>query len=179
MPDVRWSADNRFLVAFQTIKVEERRVYYVESSPRQELQPQLQSYPYAKPGDPLPIATPRLFSRTDGKEIPISTELFPDPFELEFLRWSEDGERFWLLYNERGHQRLRLLEVSTADGSVRSVIDESSQTFIHYSDRDKSVLEWLSEGKILWASERSGWNHLYLIDLGSFGFQFQLTRLAS
>ena len=158
--DVRWSPDSQFVLAFQTKKVPERRVYYVESSPREQLQPTLQSYPYAKPGDDLPTPRPRLFA-TDGTEIAISTELFPNPFKLQFLRWSDDSSRFWMLYNERGHQRLRVLEVNAESGAVRTVVDEQSNTFIQYSTSGKFVLEWLGEEELLWASERSGWNHLY------------------
>ncbi|MCP4510576.1 MAG: hypothetical protein GY826_29720, partial [Fuerstiella sp.] len=60
--DVRWSPDSKFLIAFQTATVPERRVYYVESSPPNQLQPSLESYSYAKPGDAIPIPLPRLFS---------------------------------------------------------------------------------------------------------------------
>jgi hypothetical protein len=71
------------------------------------------------------------------------------------------------LYNERGHQRLRLLDVNVADGSVQTVIDEFSPTFIHYSSDGKFELRWLDDQTVLWASERSGWNHLYRYSLQS------------
>lgn len=165
-PDVRWSPDSRHVLAFQTTVVPERRVYYVESSPHDQLQPVLQSYPYAKPGDPLPVRTPRLF-RIDGTEVSISNSLFPNPFRLRFLKWSDDGTRFWMLYNERGHQVLRVLEVLADSGAVRAIIDERSDTFIHYSSSGKFELEWLNDHELLWASERSGWNHLYRYDVAS------------
>lgn len=165
LPDVRWSPKSEVVVAFQTKRVPERRVYYVESTPRDQLQPRLQSYPYAKPGDPIPVSWPRLFRLPDGDEIPVSRDLFPNPFQLSFQRWSDDGERFYLLYNERGHQNVRVLEVNTADGAVRAIVDEHSSTFIQYSDRGKFVMEWLPDNQLLWASERSGWNHLYRYDV--------------
>lgn len=174
--DVRWSPDGKFLLAFQTRKVAERRVHYVESSPRDQLQPKLHSYPYAKPGDDLPVSRPRLFSVADKKEVPVALELMPNPFELRFLRWSEDSSRCWLLYNERGHQNLRVLEVSAADGNIRSVISEHSDTFIHYSGRGKFVLEWLPDDRLLWASERTGWNHLYLYDTREGGLLNAVTK---
>ena len=163
--DVIWSPDGAFLIAFQTTQVAERRVYYVESGPKDQLQPKLQSYPYLKPGDPIPVTTPRLFRMSDRSEIPISRELFPNPWSLEFQGWSGDGKSFRLLYNERGHQKLRLLEVSLESGAVRVLIDEQSPTFIHYSSDGKFELRWLSDERALWASERSGWNHLYCYDL--------------
>ncbi|MEZ6122547.1 MAG: prolyl oligopeptidase family serine peptidase [Planctomycetaceae bacterium] len=165
LPDAHWSPTSQHLLAFQTTVVPERIVTYVISSPKDSLQPKLGSYPYAKPGDELPIARPRLFSITDEKEIPISGELFANSFELRFLKWSADGSRFWMLHNERGHQRMRILEVLAADGSVRTIVDEHSETFLHYSSEGKFVLEWLPGDELLWASERSGWNHLYRYSL--------------
>jgi len=152
------------LLAFQTKTVEEKRVHYVESSPPDQLQPKLKSYPYLKPGDEIPVSRPRLFDTETGKELPIDADLFPNPWSLEFQRWSDDGTRFWLLYNERGHQRLRVLEITAATGAVRAIMDEFSPTFIHYSSDGKMELRWLKSGQLLWASERSGWNHLYRYD---------------
>ena len=162
-----WSPNSGYLLALQTTQVDERRVHYIESTPADQLQPRLQSYPYLKPGDPIPQTIPRLFRMADRAEIKLDNSLFPNPWSLDFQRWSDDGTRFWMLYNERGHQRLRLLEVRVADGAVRAVIDESSETFIHYSSAGKMELRWLTGEKVLWASERSGWNHLYLYDLNS------------
>ena len=166
-PDVRWAPNGKHLLSLQTTRVPEPRVQYIESSPKDSLQPVLQSYPYAKPGDPVPLATPRLFSTTDGIEVKLSTEQFSNPFKLQFLKWAEDSSRFWLFYNERAHQNLRVLEVVANSGEVRTVIDELSDTFIHYSTEGKFVLEWLGESELLWASERSGWNHLYRYDVAT------------
>lgn len=165
--DAVWSPNSEHLLALQTTQVDERKVQYVESTPADQLQPRLNSYPYLKPGDPIPQSAPRLFRTTDRSEIKLDNSLFPNPWTLDFQRWSDDGTRFWMLYNERGHQRMRLLEFRVADGSVRAVIDESSETFIHYSSDGKMELRWLPGEKVLWASERSGWNHLYLYDLNS------------
>jgi len=165
--DVQFSPGATYALAFQTTQVPERLTYYVESTPSDQLQPKLKSYPYFKPGDAIPIARPRLFRLSDRTEIPISTDLFADPWQVEFLRWSDDGSRFWLLYNQRGHQRLRVLEVMLETGTVRAIVDEHSDTFIHYSSNGKFELRWLPENQLLWASERSGWNHLYRYDHGS------------
>lgn len=176
LADVVWSPDSAFLLAFQTTQVPERLVHYVESAPIDQLQPRLQSYPYLKPGDPIPVTTPRLFRMADRAEIPIARDLFPNPWSLEFQGWSNDGRSFRLLYNERGHQKLRLLEISVETGDVRVLIDEQSQTFIHYSSDGKFELRWLLNDKALWASERSGWNHLYRYDLRTGQMENSVTR---
>ncbi|QEG20914.1 DPP IV N-terminal domain-containing protein [Mariniblastus fucicola] len=163
-PDVRWSPDAKYLVAFQTANPEEPRVHFVESTPSDQLQPKLDSYQYAKPGDELPTKTLRLFSVENKKEIPVSNELFENPWIIRFVKWTDDGEKFWLHYNQRGHQVVRLVEVDASTGKVRTLIEEKSDTFIQYSNAAKSVFEELDDQQILWASERSGWNHLYRFD---------------
>ncbi|MCA9238918.1 MAG: DPP IV N-terminal domain-containing protein, partial [Planctomycetales bacterium] len=160
----RESPDANFTAVLQTESIEPRRVYYVESSPDDQLQPLLRDYRYPKPGDPLPKRTVRIEPK-DSQPVEVSDELFSDPYDLEFLRWSESGDRFWLLYNQRGHQVLRVLEVTPPAGEVRTVVDETSDTIIHYSDPGKNYHHFLPDGQLLWASERSGWNHLYRYDL--------------
>lgn len=160
-PDVRWSPDSRFLVAFQTKDVPARTVHFVESSPKDQLQSKLHSFPYRKPGDELPQQTIHVYSVDGQHRTIVSDQLFPNPWSLKFIGWSEDGQAFRLLYNQRGHQVLRLLEVDVTNGQARIIIDEKSDTFIHYSTAGKSVLEELDSDTVLWSSERSGWNHLY------------------
>ncbi len=162
--DVRWSPDSQYVVAFQTWSPKEPRVRFIESSPKDQLQPLMRSYSYPKPGDWLPQKTLRLFSVEGQQEIDVSNELFENPWSLRFVRWTDDGKKFWLHYNQRGHQAVRLIEVEVATGKSKVLIEEASDTFVHYSDGGKSVFERLPDAKILWASERSGWNHLYRYD---------------
>jgi dipeptidyl aminopeptidase/acylaminoacyl peptidase len=160
---VYWSPDSTKLVALRTKKGDERKVYLIESSPRDQLQPKLQSYDYLKPGDKLTVGKPHLFDVAAGKEIPVSDELFGNPWSIEEFAWSADSSRFTFLYNQRGHQVLRLLAIDAATGAVQTVIDEHSDTFIDYSQ--KMFRHDIAEtGELLWASERDGWNHLYLYD---------------
>jgi dipeptidyl aminopeptidase/acylaminoacyl peptidase len=160
---VYWSPDSSKLVALRTRKGDERKVYLVESSPRDQVQPRLQSYDYLKPGDRLPIARPHLFDVAAAREIPVADELFTNPWGIDDLAWSADSSRFTFLYNQRGHQVLRLVAVDAATGTARALIDEQSPTFIDYSQ--KMFRHDVAEtGEILWASERDGWNQLYLYD---------------
>lgn len=166
-PDVSWSPSSRYFSAFQTTQVFERRVKYIESDPADSLHPVVRDYPYAKPGDEIPTRSFHLFDAVEKREIPVDQSLMANPFSLRLLRWSRDGERCWLEYNARGHQTIRIIEVTASSGAVRTIVEERSETFIHYSDGGKHVLEWLPDNQFLWASERSGWNHLYLYDANS------------
>ena len=104
-----WSPDSKKLVAVRTKQCAERKVYFVESSPRDQLQPKLHSHVYVKPGDPLPVQRPQMFDVAGRKQIAVDHRLFDNPWSIEDYRWAADSSRFTFLYNQRGHQALRLL----------------------------------------------------------------------
>ena len=174
LPEVYWAPDSKKLVALQTRVVPERRVYLVESAPKDQLQPKLQSYPYLKPGDEIPGQTPRLFDVTARREVGVDRALFPNPWDLGSFRWAPDSGRFTFVYNQRGHQVLRVLAMDAASGAVRALVEERSDTFIHYSG--KFLCDWLGEDELLWMSERDGWNHLWLYDAKTGALKQQVTR---
>ncbi|MDB6175718.1 MAG: dap4 3 [Chthoniobacteraceae bacterium] len=170
-----WSPDSTKVVALRTESGTDRKVYVVESSPKDQLQPRLHSYDYPKPGDPVPVSKPHLFEMAHLKEVPIDDALFRNPWSLGDVRWEHDSSRFTFLYNQRGHQVLRIVAVDAATGEARAIVDESSQTFICYSG--KSFHETIEEtGEIIWMSERDGWNHLYLYDGKSGQVKNQITK---
>ncbi len=169
-----WSPDSSRLVAIRTTEGDVRRVFFVESSPRDQVQPRLQSYLYLKPGDRIPVDTPVLFDVGRRKQIPISDDLLPNPWSITRIAWDGDSSRFTFLYNQRGHQALRVIAVS-ADGMARAIVDERSQTFIDYVG--KQFYYTLAETEeIIWMSERDGWNHLYLYDGRTGEVKNQVTR---
>ncbi len=173
-PEVYWSPDSRRLVALRTKPGTQRTVYLVESSPKDQLQPKLQSYPYLKPGDEVPLRKPHLFDLEANQEIAIDDALFSNPWSIGDLRWSSNSSRFTFLYNQRGHQALRIVAVDARTGVTKPVVDERSATFICYSG--KFFSEHLDDtGEIIWMSERDGWNHLYLYDAQTGQVKNQIT----
>jgi dipeptidyl aminopeptidase/acylaminoacyl peptidase len=158
-----WSPDSKQFVALRTRQGEEHKVYVIESSPKDQVQPKLHSYNYLKPGDRIRVTKPHLFDVAARKRVPIDDSLFRTPWMgVRDIRWAADSSRFTFVYNQRGHQVLRVVAV-TPDGSASTLVDETSKTFIHYSG--KLFLRWLDKThELIWMSERSGWNHLYLYD---------------
>jgi len=159
-----WSPDSSHLLVMRVEPGEAHPVYLIESSPDDQVQPKLHTFDYQKPGDRIDHPRPALFAVESRHEIPIDDALFPQPWSIDEVQWTPDGAAFTFLYNQRGHQVLRLLAVDAATGGVRTIIDEASETFIDYSG--KTYLRMLPDtNEAVWMSERSGWNHLYLIDL--------------
>ena len=173
-----WSPDSTHFVALRVEKGQEHKVSFVESSPKDQVQPKLVTFDYYKPGDKLPHPRPTLFEVAAKKQIPVSDELFPNPFtengSLD-IRWEKDSSRFTFRYNQRGHQVLRIMAVDAETGEARALVDEQSPTFIDYSG--KHFLEWLDDsGELIWMSERDGWNHLYLYDAKTGRVKHQITQ---
>jgi dipeptidyl aminopeptidase/acylaminoacyl peptidase len=172
---VHWSPDGNHLVVLQTKPAEERKVYLVESSPADRLQPRLHEYNYLKPGDRIAESRPRLFDVARREEIKIVDELFPTPWQLSGFHWSSDSSHFFFEYNQRGHQLFRVIEVDARTGMARALIEERTATFIDYSQ--KHFIEWIDDtAELLWMSERDGWNHLYLIDARTGAVKNQITH---
>jgi len=170
-----WSPDSQKLVVLRTKQGGDRKVYMVESSPKDQLQPKLHSYDYLKPGDPIPLAKPQLFHLTTKKQIAVSDELFPNPWSITQMAWTKDSQEFSFLYNQRGHQVLRLLGVDAETGAVRTIINEESKSFIDYSG--KLFLHRVANtGELIWMSERDGWNHLYLYEGKTGKVKTQITK---
>jgi dipeptidyl-peptidase 4 len=162
----QWSPDSAAFIVSMSVTVKPRQVHIVESTPKGQLQPKLTTLDYVKPGDPLP--KPQLIlCRTDGRHHIISTELYPTPFTQEHslkVSWAPDSTECYLNYNQRGHQLYRVLAVNKQSAAVRVIVEERSKTFIDYTA--KTWRHWLhSTGELLWMSERSGWAHLWMVDV--------------
>ena len=169
-----WSPDSKKLAVNKVRKNEDHFIYFVESSPKSQLQPILQKRNYLKPGDALPIKRPSLFNIETLKQIPVDAQAFENQYELSNPKWKQNSSAFSFDFNQRGHQVFQVVEVDGTSGAVKVIIDERSKTFIDYSGKYfRHDMEKRDE--IIWASERDGWNHLYLYDAKTGKVKKQIT----
>jgi dipeptidyl aminopeptidase/acylaminoacyl peptidase len=158
-----WSPNGKYLATNKVRANTRHFIYFIESSPKTQLQPILQKREYLKPGDALPIHQPALFSIIENRQIPVDTHAFENQFDLGNIQWWKDSRGFTFEFNQRGHQLYQVAEVEAKSGNVHILVEESSKTFIDYSG--KHFRFDVKDGKeIVWTSERDGWNHLYLYD---------------
>ncbi|MCJ1442637.1 MAG: hypothetical protein MMC23_003134 [Stictis urceolatum] len=168
------SPNDRFIVAWQYTPQQEHTVYQIESSPKDQLQPRLKQFQYLKPGDKIRIDRPRMFDVSTMKEITTDDTLFQNPYEIVDMGWSLDGSEYRFRFNQRGHQILRVIGMSV-HGAVRTMVEEESTTFIDHSAKTYAhEIEGCSE--LVWASERDGWNHLYLYDINTGKVKNRITE---
>lgn len=171
---IQWSPDSKSVVSCRIRPIEKRYVYYVESSPSDQLQPKLHKQEYAKPGDELRFKVPCIFNVETGKALIPSTELFSHQYELLGPSWNDDSKAVTFEYNERGHKVYRVLEMSATDGSVRTLIEEKEEKYVNYP---RIYRNYLGDGKrIIWSSERDNYNHLYMYDRATGKPTHQITK---
>jgi dipeptidyl-peptidase-4 len=130
---IYWSPDSKRLVAPRIQVGQEHKVYLIESSPQDQRQPKLHALDYLKPGDKVPVVRLRLFEIESRKQTLISESLYLNPWQVTDVRWEPDSRRFTFVYNQRGHQVLRVIAVDAQTGEAKAIIDERSKTFIDYS----------------------------------------------
>ncbi len=95
---------------------------------------------------PKPGAVPNWVDLGGNPDIYLTRVDWRDPKHLTFQRQSRD------------QRTLELIEVALASGQQRTLVTETAKTWVplHHS------LRFLKDGRFLWSSERSGFEHLYL-----------------
>lgn len=171
---IKWSPDGQYVCTNKIRPAEKRFVYYVESSPKNQLQPILHKQEYAKPGDELRFKLPCAFNVETGKASIPETTLFSKQYDLYGPYWNKEGNKILFTYNERGHKYYRLLEMNPATSEVRTIVEENSPTFVNYN---RTYQHFLEDGKqLIWMSERDNWAHLYMIDVVKGKVKHQITK---
>ncbi|MHC4876751.1 MAG: S9 family peptidase [Planctomycetota bacterium] len=174
--DIFWSPDSKKILTLRTRAGDSHEVSFVESAPEDQTQPRLHTFDYLKPGDEIPQPTPHLFDVESCAELPVSDDLFANPWMFRpEIRWAEDSSRCFYVYNQRGHQVLRVLSIDAATGHVTSIVDEHSDTFIDYAYKQFLHLSH-DTNELIWMSERDGWNHLYLYDSATGKVKNRITQ---
>lgn len=161
--NILWSPDSKKIMVCKRNKVEKRYAYYVESSPKDQLQPILHKQEYAKPGDELPQRWPTIIDVENGSRVEADASAIANQYALGWFQWLPDSKEVTMEYNKRGHQLYQMLAMDAETGKLRTVVEEKSNTFINYSRIWRQTIN--DDKQLLWTSERDDWNHIYLYDL--------------
>jgi len=175
-----WSPDSTVLIAWRVEPGDRKEVYLLRSSPPGGGRAVLETRPYALPGDKFPRYELNLFDVAGRKQTKPAVDRFEHEWETPRLHWSRDDRRIAYEQEDRGHQQLRILGVDVHTGEVRTILEEKTETFIWTAHTENLRLErvnWLDKtDEIIYASERDGWRHLYLIDAAKDGACNQITK---
>jgi dipeptidyl aminopeptidase/acylaminoacyl peptidase len=109
------------------------------------------------PGDPAPEFELFVIDVPSGKRV--RADLDGDPGDkIDIAGWRTDGSEVLFHRRSRTGGSVELLAISPSTGATRSILKEEGQA---------DFVTWVGEdGRFIWSSERDGWGHLYLYDLG-------------
>ncbi|QDV43086.1 Prolyl tripeptidyl peptidase precursor [Stieleria neptunia] len=159
-----WSPDGAVVAAWKVERNEPPETTTIESSPAGGGRAKVRARPYRLPGEEYDVFELFLFDAETGERL--ETELPRIDFGRPRIRWFGD-HRLAIEKVDRGHQRVRLFVIDPIQQTVRTVVDETSKTFIWTMHGPQVPLfTYLDKtDEVIFASERSGYRHLYLVDL--------------
>ncbi|WP_313319309.1 S9 family peptidase [Stenotrophomonas sp.] len=114
-----------------------------------------QRYPAA--GDPnvlvtLGVIAPRADATVNWVDLGKQTDIY-----LTRVNW-RDPQHLSFQRQSRNQHTLELIEVNLADGKQQVLVTETGKTWVPLHNS----LRFLKDGRFLWSSERSGFEHLYV-----------------
>jgi dipeptidyl-peptidase-4 len=118
-----------------------------------------QRYPAA--GTPNVAVDLWVMDPDSGRSVKVDLGSEPDIY-LARVNWSKDGRTLYVQRLSRDQKRLDLLAVDPATGASRSILAEESKTWLNLNDDFRP----LTDGSLIWGSERSGFHHLYRLANG-------------
>jgi dipeptidyl-peptidase-4 len=168
---VSWSQDSKRFSTNRTDQREVEDLWIIHSTGNKR--PELETYKYAMPGDEhvgaeiiqiYDIAADTMVTVlgnrfTDENFSIMTARQFRYPSSDEPYRsvWlSENSDDFYFSSISRDLKRVDVMKANAATGEVTVLIEERLNTYVEVQRMDM-----LSNGDLLWWSERDGWGHIY------------------
>ena len=118
----------------------------------------LEVTPYPKAGDPNPIVKLGVVSAAGGDIRWIDTFQYqPADFLISRVTWTPDSRHVVYQAQNREQTFLDVNFADARDGKSKNIIHETSKAWVGINEQPI----WLKDGSFIWASERTGWEHLY------------------
>ena len=114
--------------------------------------------PYPKAGDPNPIVKLGVVNATGGDIRWVDTFKY-QPADLLIVRvgWTPDSKKVVYQAQNREQTYLDVNLADPRDGKMTNLFRETSKAWVGINEEPI----WLKDGSFIWASERTGWEHLY------------------
>ncbi|HJU91365.1 MAG TPA: S9 family peptidase [Pyrinomonadaceae bacterium] len=114
--------------------------------------------PYPKAGDPNPHVKLGVVNAAGGDIRWIDTYKYqPADFLISRVAWTPDSKKVVYQAQNREQTFLDLNFADAREGKSTNIIHETSKAWVAINDNPI----WLKDGTFLWASERTGWEHVY------------------
>jgi dipeptidyl-peptidase-4 len=155
-----WAPDSSAIAYLQTDEAPVGVVAFVDFRPAV---PRVIEQRYPKAGHANPRVRVGIVG-VDAGEAPATTWAGLDPAHYEYVarvKWLPDSARLAVQTMTRDQRQIDLYWVERGNGQPRHVLTETDKAWVNIHDD----LWFLPGGRFLWASERTGYMHLYLYTL--------------
>jgi len=183
-PILLWSPNSKKIATFQQDQRGTGDMYLVETKVGH---PKLEAWKYPLPGDEVVTTIQRVIIEVDGPKV-VRLQIPPDEHrstlcddvacrggEWADVEWSPDATHLGFVSTSRDHKREQLRVADAATGAVRDVMEETAATQFE-SGQGRVNWHYLpGSNEVIWCSERDGWSHLYLYDLGTGQLKNRIT----
>ena len=171
---VFWSPDSSKLVTYRIDSRNSGRFTSLQFVPPDQLRPRAFTYVYPLPGEVLAKAVPIIFDIQSGKRIDVQASIDLPFQDGPGFDWFPDSQSFYYDYDERGFKAKELRVVDASTGEQKVLVREQSDSYVDPGQTFYRFVE--ATGEILWASERDGWNHLYIYKQKTGQLENQITQ---
>lgn len=161
-----WSPDGSKIAYY---RFDESQVREFNMPKYDSLYPSDYRFKYPKAGEDNAKVSIHIYDLKSGKT---SNLQLGDYEYIPRIKWTQSSEYLTIVKMNRHQDELDLLLVKTSDGSIKTLLQEKSNTYIDISDD----LTFLPDNEgFIWSSDRDGFRHLYYYDFNG-GTSRQLTK---
>ena len=150
-----WSPDGS-KIAY--LRFDERKVKEFNMQTYGNLYPGLYTFKYPKAGEDNSKVNVFVYDAKLGRSVKMQTGDNKDQY-IPRIQWTSKGAELCVTRLNRHQNQLELLLANPFNGEVKTLLEETSETYIDVHDN----LKFLQDGlRFIWSSESGGYNHLYL-----------------
>ena len=149
-----WSNDGKKIayLKFNEKEVKEFRLTYFNNN----LYPDESVFKYPKAGEKNSLVSVHIYDLASKKTLNINLKTDTE-FYIPRLNWTNENDLCITQLN-RLQNELNLIITDAKTGKIKTLLNEKSNYFINMHDD----LQFLDNGDFIWASDKDGFNHLYL-----------------
>lgn len=172
---VNWSHDSKKFVAYRMDRRNMKRLYLYQSMPDSGMRAKSWYYDRPLPGEnTTKMLEYFIFDVEKNTQTPIAIDPFADFLVNKNPVWFSNSEQIYFSHFTRGYKSIQAYIVEAKTGKANRLLYEESETMVEYQ---MAFSQLTPDNKyVIWASERDGWNHLYLYDVEKMQLVRQLTK---
>lgn len=164
---LRWSPDSKKIAYWQMDLSKVGTFHMINNT--DSIYPKLIPFAFSKPGEANAEAKIGVVAVGGGKTQWIQRPEDPQDLYLTQMDWCPDGSRLLLQQMNRKQNESKLFVCHPETGDKQLIYTDRDDAWIDvklFWMRGGGNYDWVNNGKsFLWASEKSGWRKLYLVDL--------------